>query len=77
LSILHLLFSIVAGLVPQPDLENFIRKCQLQEGCSFPSVCRGLVLTCTSGIRFARGMFSWCQVNFFFCCPDFFFFFFF
>lgn len=48
-SILHLLFLITAGPAPQSDLEEFIRNWQLQEGCSFPSVCRGLVLTHTFG----------------------------
>lgn len=53
-TILHLLFLIIAGPVPQSDLEEFIRNWHLQEGCSFPSVSLGLVLTRTSGIQFAR-----------------------
>lgn len=46
-TVLHLLFLIIAGPAPQSDLEDFIRNWQFWEGCSFPPVCQGLVLTHT------------------------------
>lgn len=54
LTILHLPFLLIAWLPLQFDLEDFARNWQLQEGCSFLSVCQGLVLTHISGTLFAR-----------------------
>lgn len=46
ITILLLPFLIIAQLPPPFDLEEFTRNWQFQEGCSFLSVCQGLVLTC-------------------------------